>query len=88
MTRKDDLKKMKVLRVKNPKGKTKGTNYKDGKKFNPKGKREKPKKKKDLVCSQMGKATVCWDKGQPKRADNKKVKHKSTKPRNKPKGKK
>jgi len=73
---KGDMRKYKVLRVKNPKGKSSGTNMKDGKKFNPTGKREKPKKKKDLVCKQMGKATVCFDKGSKKRSDGKKVKHK------------
>ena len=71
-----DMKKWKVLRVKNPKGKTSGKNVKDGKVFNPKGKRERPKYSKDLVCKQMGKATVCFDKGSKKRADGKKVKHK------------
>jgi hypothetical protein len=74
--KKENLKKYKVLRVKNPKGKKSGTNMKDGKKFNPTGKREKPKKKKDLICKNIGKATVCFDKSKPKRADNKKVKHK------------
>lgn len=72
----NDLKKMRVLRVKNPKKKSKGTNTKDGKKFTPKGKKEKPKNKKDLVCKQIGKATVCFDKSKPKRSDGKKVKHK------------
>ena len=37
---------MRVLRVKNPKKKSAGANMKDGKKFKPKGTREKPKSKK------------------------------------------
>jgi len=67
---------MRVLRVKNPKKKTSGVSHKDGKKFTPKGKREKPKSKKNLMCKQIGKATVCFDKSKPKRHDKKKVKHK------------
>ena len=70
-----DMKNMRVLRTANPKKKKKGTNMKDGKKFSPTGKREKPKKKKDLVCKQIGKATVCFDKSKPKRHDGKRVKH-------------
>ena len=73
--RSGNINKMKVLRVKNPKKKTKGTNTKDGKVFNPKGRKEKPSKKKDLMCRQIGKATVCFDKSKPKRTDRK-VKHK------------
>jgi len=70
---------MRVLRVKNPKGKSSGSNMKDGKKFKPKGQRNKPAKKKDLVCKQIGRATVCIDMGKPKRHDGKKVKHKKKK---------
>ena len=72
---KKNINDMRVLRVKNPKKKSTGTNTKDGKKFDPKGKREKPKSKKDLMCKQIGKATVCFDKSKPKRHDKKKVKH-------------
>ena len=75
---KDVLRKARVLRVKNPKGKTKGKNMKDGKVFNPKGKREKPSSKKNLICKAMPPAgkVVCWDKGKKKRHDKKKVKRK------------
>jgi hypothetical protein len=74
---------MRVLRVKNPKKKSKGVNYKDGKSFKPKGKKEKPAKKKDLMCRQIGKATVCFDKSKPKRHDKKKVKPRKKKPKKK-----
>jgi len=67
-----------VLRNKDPKKKKSGVSHKDGETFkggkNVKG---RPKaKKKNVVCRQMGKATVCFDKSKPKRSDKRKVRHK------------
>ena len=70
------LRGMRVLRENDPKG-TKTTKRKDGETFsggkNKKG-RPKPTSKGNLVCKQIGRATVCFDKGKPKRSDGKSVK--------------
>ena len=76
--RKKQLKTMRVLRNKDPKKKGTGTRHKDGETYKG-GKRVggRPKaKKSNVICRQMGKATVCFDKSKPKRSDSRKVKHK------------
>ena len=81
------LREMRVLRNKDPKKKSKGTRHKDGETYKS-GKRVggRPKaKKSNVICRQMGKATVCFDKSKPKRSDAKPVKRKGKKPKKKKK---
>jgi len=75
------LKQYRVLRNRDPK-KTTTEKTKDGIKFKGgknAGGRPKPSTKANVLCRQIGKATVCFDKGKPKRADGKKVKPKKSK---------
>ena len=73
---KKPLREMRVLRNKDPK-KSKTAKTKDGQKFKggkASGGKPKPSSKANLICRQIGPATVCFDKGKKKRADGKKVK--------------